>query len=114
MNEIERTEIARMEYYGLIDRQVCDVAGRDPSPYEIRNRVIEHTIQQFLQDPECPTYPPHEIDDYIEYRAYDLEDHDLLPTNVSAYDIYLAWIRKQRPDTTVIHLGRLVAKPFYE
>ena len=113
-DELERTSAYHMEYYGLIDRQVCDVAGRDPSPTEIRTRAINHLTQQIEQDPEYPSYPPHTKEDYMEYRLYDLEDKELLPLRLSAHEIYFSWLARRRPDTKVIHLGEQVRKPFYE
>lgn len=114
-DHIERTELAQMAYYGLVDdRQVVDVAGRDPSPHEIRMRVLNNLIQQIENDPEYPKYPPHDQEDYVLGRLYRMDEQNGLPYNVDPHDLFTTWITKRRPDTTVIHLGQHISKPFYE
>lgn len=112
--EIERTDIARMEFYGLTVNSVPDVAGRDASPTEIRTRAILHLVQQIEQDPEYPTYPPHTQEDYMLDRLYEIDEENGLPYNVDPHDLFMTWISKRRPDTKVIYLGETVSKPFYE
>lgn len=111
---METNDFDNMAYYGLTDRQVCDVAGRDASPTEIRMRLLDNLLQQIENDPEYPKYPPHAQEDYMLDRLYEIDEENGLPYNVDPHDLFMTWISKRRPDTKVIHLGETVSKPFYE
>lgn len=117
MNEIERTEIARMEYYGLIDRQVCDVAGRDDSPTRIALDRFANIQQQIESEEDYPSYPPHTQEDFMYDRVNELAADPESGIDIyEAHQIFANWIIKRRPDTKVIHLGEQVSEKarFYE
>lgn len=79
-----------------------------------RLRAAEFLLQQLENDPEYPVYPPHFQEDYVWYRLNDMEDHNALPYDYTAYELYSGWIQKRLPDAKIIHLGNIVSKPFYE
>jgi hypothetical protein len=65
---------------------------------------------------------PHETDfiaqeDEVFYRLGELCSDDLHPailTEEEAMDCWTQFVQETRPDVRIVHLGEIIARPFYE
>ncbi len=77
-----------------------------------KNQFYTGLLQGMMGEGNFPTDPVAREDE-IYWRLGELVEENAI-TEEESMGCWMQYINQTRPDTVVIHLGRTVAKPFYE
>lgn len=79
------------------------VEAPDADPFSEQRNAFYTNVQQQIEAGEYYPRDPIGQEDYMFYGLAGLFERGVI-TNTEAIHIYSSWIRKRRPDTTVIHV----------